>query len=395
MRIIFLSIIIFFNFLYSAQVEELNWSRGETFLTFLEKYSIPQKLYFDLEKEDQELCSEITADRRFYLYTDDDGKLNQVLIPVSDDIQLHIYKDSNNKYQFQTLPINYTEYTETVAIEITESVSYDISKATGDVTLAALLKSVFTEGVNFRKMQKGDFIALEYSQKAYLGRPLGLPDLKAAMVQIDGTSYFRFKNPKDDKYYDEKGTGFTKSYFFQVPISYNRISSEFTNKRWHPVLQRYRAHLGTDFSAPVGRTIYAAADGKIEFLGIKGGYGKTTIINHNNGYKTLYAHQNDFAKSVKQGINIKKGELIGYVGNTGLSSGPHLHLGLYKNGTAIDPLTVINKPSSDGLDNKERVAFLAISKNYQQKIDNELKKENKKIPTRLERTTDKSEVNIF
>ena len=395
MRRIFLSIIIFFNFLYSAQVEELNWSRGETFLTFLEKYSIPQKLYFDLEKEDQELCSEITADRRFYLYTDDDGKLNQVLIPVSDDIQLHIYKDSNNKYKFQTLPINYTEYTEIVAIEITESVSYDISKATGDLTLAALLKSIFTEGVNFRKMQKGDFIALEYSQKAYLGRPLGLPDLKAAMVQIDGTSYFRFKNPKDDKYYDEKGTGFTKSYFFQVPISYNRISSEFTNKRWHPILQRFRAHLGTDFSAPVGRTIYAAADGKIEFLGIKGGYGKTTIINHNNGYKTLYAHQNDFAKSLKQGINIKKGELIGYVGNTGLSSGPHLHLGLYKNGTAIDPLTVINKPTSDGLDNKERVAFLAISKNYQQKIDNELKKENKKIPTRLERTTDKSEINIF
>ena len=395
MRRIFLSIIILFNFLYSAQVEELNWSRGETFLTFLEKYSIPQKLYFDLEKEDQELCSEITADRRFYLYTDDDGKLNQVLIPVSDDIQLHIFKDSNNKYKFQTLPINYTEYTETVAIEITESVSYDISKATGDVTLAALLKSIFTEGVNFRKMQKGDLIALEYSQKAYLGRPLGMPDLKAAMVQIDGTSYFRFKNPKDDKYYDEKGTGFTKSYFFQVPITFNKISSEFTNKRWHPILQRYRAHLGTDFSAPVGRTIYAAADGKIEFLGIKGGYGKTTIINHNNGYKTLYAHQSDFAKSAKQGINIKKGELIGYVGNTGLSSGPHLHLGLYKNGTAIDPLTVINKPTSDGLDNKERVAFLAVSKNYQQKIDNELKKEKRRLPTRLERTTDKSEINIF
>ena len=395
MRRIFLSIIIFFNFLYSAQVEELNWSRGETFLTFLEKYSIPQKLYFDLEKEDQELCSEITADRRFYLYTDDDGKLNQVLIPVSDDIQLHIFKDSNNKYKFQTLPINYTEYTETVAIEITESVSYDISKATGDVTLAALLKSIFTEGVNFRKMQKGDLIALEYSQKAYLGRPLGMPDLKAAMVQIDGISYFRFKNPKDDKYYDEKGTGFTKSYFFQVPITFNRISSEFTNKRWHPILQRYRAHLGTDFSAPVGRTIYAAADGKIEFLGIKGGYGKTTIINHNNGYKTLYAHQSDFAKSAKQGINIKKGELIGYVGNTGLSSGPHLHLGLYKNGTAIDPLTVINKPTSDGLDNKERVAFLAVSKNYQQKIDNELQKEKRRLPTRLERTTDKSEINIF
>lgn len=394
-KIIFL-IIIFFNFLYSAQVEELSWPRGESFLTFLDKYKISQKLYFDLEKEDKELCSEIAADNRYYLYTDDDGKLNQVLIPVSDDIQLHVYRDSNNEYKFQTLPINYTEFTETIAIEITESVSHDIAKATGNGVLAALVKSIFTEGVNFRKMQKGDFIALEYSQKVYLGRPHGMPDLKAAMVQIDGTSYFRFKNTKDEKYYDEKGSGFTKSYFFQVPLSYKQISSEFTNKRWHPVLQRYRAHLGTDFSAPSGRTIYAAADGKIEFIGTKGGYGKTTIINHNNGYKTLYGHQSDFAKDAKQGKVVKKGDLIGYVGNTGLSSGPHLHLGLYRNGVAIDPLTVINKPSVDGLEAKEKTMFLASTKAVQKKIEDEINKNDKrKTATRLDRTTDRSDINIF
>ena len=195
-----------------------------------------QKLYFDLEKEDKELCSEIEADRKYYLYTEDDGSLNQVLIPVSEDIQLHIYKDINNEFKFQTLPINYTEYTETVAIEITESVSHDILKATGDVTLAAVLKSLFKDSVNFRKMQKGDFIALKYTQKSYLGKPHGLPDLTAAMVEISKKPYFRFKYEKDEKYYDEKGIGFTKSYFFQVPISYQRISSEFTKKRWHPVL---------------------------------------------------------------------------------------------------------------------------------------------------------------
>ena len=395
MRKIILSIIIFFNFLYSAQVEELPWPKGETFLTFLDKYKISQKLYFDLEKEDKELCSEITADRRYYLYTNDDGSLNQVLIPVSDDIQLHIYKDSNNEYKFQTLPINYTEFTELIAIEITESVSYDIAKATGDVTLAAVLKSLFSQGVNFRKMQKGDFIALEYTQKSYLGRPLGMPDLKSAMVQINGTPYFRFKNPKDDKYYDEKGTGFSKSYFWQIPLTYKRISSVFTNKRWHPVIKRYRAHLGTDFAAPTGRTIYAAADGRIEFMGTKGGYGKTTIINHNNGFKTLYAHQNDFARGVKQGKNVKKGELIGYVGSTGLSSGPHLHLGLYRNGAAIDPMTVINKPSVDGLDGKQKAIFLASTRDLQKKIENEIKNTNRTIPTKLDRTSDKSEINIF
>ena len=95
MKKLILSLIIFYNFLYSAQVEELLWPKGESFLTFLDKYKISHKLYFDLEKEDKELCSEIEADRRFYLYTNDDGSLNQVLIPVSDDIQIHIYKDSN------------------------------------------------------------------------------------------------------------------------------------------------------------------------------------------------------------------------------------------------------------------------------------------------------------
>ena len=396
MKKIILSIIIFINFLYSAQVEELLWPRGESFLTFLDKHKIPQKLYFDLEKEDKELCSEITADRRFYLYTEDDGSLNQVLIPVSDDIQLHIYKDSNNEYRFQTLPINYTEKTELIAIQITESVSHDILKATGDVTLAAILKSLFQDNsVNFRKMQKGDFIALEYTQKSYLGKPHGLPDLKSAMVQISGKPYYRFKNQKDDKYYDEKGIGFTKTYFFQIPLSYTRISSVFTNKRWHPVLKRYRAHLGTDFAAPTGRNIYAAGDGRIEFAGNKGGYGKTIIINHQNGYKTLYAHQNAFAKGIRQGKNIKKGEHIGYVGNTGLSSGPHLHLGLYRNGTAIDPLTVINKPKLEGLDPKDKKTFLANTQNIINKFETEMKNENRTLPLKFDRTADRSEINIL
>ena len=395
MKKIILSIIIFFNILYSAQVEELPWPKGTSFLTFLDKYSISQKLYFDLEKEDRELCSEIEADRTYYLYTEDDGSLNQVLIPISDDIQLHIYKDVNNEFKFQTLPINYTEFTETVAIEITESVSHDILKATGDVTLAAVIKSLFKDSVNFRKMQKGDFIALKYSRKAYLGKPLGQPDLTAAMVEISGKPYYRFKNEKDDKYYDEKGIGFTKSYFFQIPLTYQRISSVFTKKRWHPVLKRYRAHLGTDFAAPRGRTIYAAGDGRIEFVGTKGGYGKTIVINHGNGYKTLYGHQNGFAKGIRQGQSIKKGEHIGYVGNTGLSSGPHLHLGLYKNGTAIDAMTVLTKPKVDGLEAKERATFLANTKTIQKIFDSEVKNGNRTVPTKLDRLTDRSEINIL
>jgi len=381
--ILFISLII--STLFSNVVQESKWPRGETFLTFLEKYSISQKLYFDLEKEDKELCSEITAGNYYYLLENDDGSLAQVLIPISEEIQLHLYKDNNNIYKFETLPISYQEYTEVIAMPITSSVSQQLQEATGNAALAANLKAIFSGAANFRRMQKNDFIAIEYTQKSLLGKPFGQPDIKAAMVEISGKKHYRFKNNRDDKYYDETGKAFTKTYFFKIPLSYSRISSPFTKKRWHPVLKRYRAHLGTDFAAPRGRKIYAAGEGKIEFIGRRGGYGKTIIIRHPNGYKTLYAHQNKFRPGLKRGKRIKRGEHIGYVGSTGLSSGPHLHLGLYKNGRAVNPLKVIRKPETKGLKGKNKRTFLANTVNTMNRLDNEVKNINRKKPTRLDR----------
>ena len=396
MKKIILLICILFNTLFSAQIEELSWQKGESFLTFLEKNKIPLKLYYDLDKEDQELCSEIQSGNRFFSYTEEDGSLIQALIPVSLDMQIHIYKDSSNEYKFQTLPINYTEKSELIAIPITESISNDIQKATGDVTIAAILNTLFSNSnADFKKMKKGDFIAIEYNQKTYMGKLHGMPEINAAMIQINGKPFYRFRNSKDDKYYDENGVGFTKTYLFQIPLTFTRVSSPFTNKRYHPVLKRYRAHLGTDFAAPTGRNIYAASDGKVEFVGTQSGYGKTVIINHQNGYKTLYAHQNGFAKGLRQGQMIKKGTHIGYVGSTGLSSGPHLHLGMYKNNVAIDPMTVLQRPKFEGLDPKEKPTFLANTKAIISKFNNQIENENRTTPTRLDRISYKSIINLF
>lgn len=396
MKKIILLICILFNTLFSAQVEELSWQKGESFLTFLEKNKIPLKLYYDLDKEDQELCSEIQSGNRFFSYTEEDGSLIQALIPVSLDMQIHIYKDSSNDYKFQTLPINYTEKSELIAIPITESISNDILKATGDVTIAAILNTLFSNSnADFKKMKKGDFIAIEYNQKTYMGKLHGMPEINAAMIQINGKPFYRFRNSKDDKYYDENGVGFTKTYLFQIPLTFTRISSPFTNKRYHPVLKRYRAHLGTDFAAPTGRNIYAASDGKVEFVGTQSGYGKTVIINHQNGYKTLYAHQNGFAKGLRQGQMIKKGTHIGYVGSTGLSSGPHLHLGMYKNNVAIDPMTILQRPKFEGLDPKEKPIFLANTKAIISKFNKQIENDYRTTPTRLDRISDKSIINLF
>ncbi len=394
MKKIILFFIVFTTILLSNVVHEVPWPKGETFLTFLDKYSISQDLYFDLDKEDRELCSEIIADRYYYYIENDNGSLNQVLIPVSEEIQLHIFKDLDGKYKFETLPISYKEYTEIIAIPITTSVSRDLQKATGNATLAAHLKSIFKGYANFRKMQKNDFIAIKYTQKSLLGRPFGQPDIKAAMIEISGKKSYRFKNEKDDRYYDENGKSFSKKFFFQIPLRYTRISSPFTKKRWHPILKRYRAHLGTDFAAPRGRSIYAAGNGIISFIGRHGGYGKTIIIRHPNGYKTLYAHQSKFKSGLRKNTRVTKGQLIGYVGSTGLSSGPHLHLGLYKNGRAVDPLKIIRRAQVNELKGKQKRTFLANAKIIINKFNNQIKDENRNKATRLDRQTSRTEIKL-
>ncbi len=393
MKKIIVLLIILLNFLNAVEVKELSWPRGESFLTFLERYSIPQKLYFNLGKEDKELCSEIHANIKYFLYENEDGTLNQVLIPISEDMQIHIYQEKNKTYEFEIIPIDYKEFEEIIVIPINNSVSYDLYKATGDDMIAAQIKIIFKR-INFKKMQKGDIVAIKLKRKEYLGQAHGVSEIQAAMVEVRNKKYYRFRNNKDDKFYDEKGKGFTKSYFFKIPLVYKRISSPFTKKRWHPVLKRYRSHLGTDLAAPRGRKIYAAGDGKIEFIGRKGGYGNTIIINHRNGYKTLYAHQNRFKKGLKRGRNVKKGQHIGYVGSTGLSSGPHLHLGMYRNGKAVNPMRVIKRPKVNGLTGKARKTFVANNKIIIKKFNNFIKNVNERNPIKLNRVTNKSNLKI-
>ena len=130
---------------------------------------------------------------------------------------------------------------------------------------------------------------------------------------------------------------------FGMPLRKVRITSSFSYRRWHPILRRYRPHHGTDFGARRGTPLLAVNSGKVIFSGRMGGYGKVVKIKHDGGYISLYAHQSRIR--VKKGQHVKKGQVIGYVGSTGRSTGPHLHFGLMKNGRWIDPMKVLRKKS--------------------------------------------------
>jgi murein DD-endopeptidase MepM/ murein hydrolase activator NlpD len=138
--------------------------------------------------------------------------------------------------------------------------------------------------------------------------------------------------------------------FLRAPLDFTRISSRFNPRRVHPVSGRIRAHKGIDYAAPTGTPIWAAGDGRVEFAGRKGGYGNAVIINHGRGVTTLYAHMSRFAKSTRSGRTVKQGQVVGYVGSTGASTGPHLHYeyrvkGAHKNPASI-PLPSTEIPAS-------------------------------------------------
>lgn len=371
---------------YALEVKELLWPRGETFLTFLEKNSISSKLYFDLNKEDQELCSELRAGVKYQVLNNEDGSLKQVLIPISEEMQLHLTQEDNKQYSFNITPIVFSEKTIELNLKIKYSPYQDIINETGNKQLANEFIRAFSGSVNFRRMQIGDNIAIKFKQRFRLGQYYGMPQIIAALTEIKKKKYFIFKNENDGKYYNDKGKSLT-SYFFKIPLSYSRISSGFTYKRWHPILKRYRAHLGIDYAAPRGRAIYASAAGRISFIGRKGGYGKVIEIQHKNGYKTLYAHQSKFRAGMKKGKRVKKGQQIGYVGSTGRSTGPHLHFGLYKNGRAIDPSRIV-RVTKTKLKGSEKKKFLKYTKNLAKELE-KIKKINIK-PLKIEKIETKT-----
>ena len=156
-------------------------------------------------------------------------------------------------------------------------------------------------------------------------------------------------------YYDDNGHAMRKA-FLRSPLKFSRISSHFNLKRRHPILNRIRAHKGVDYAAPSGTPIRAAGDGRVHYAGNKSGYGKTIILKHGAIYSTLYAHLSRYKTGIKQGQSIKQGQIIGYVGQTGLATGPHLHYEFHVNGKHRNPVTV-DLPEADGISQSEMETF--------------------------------------
>ncbi len=362
----FILFLFLFSAVFASSVQDFRWKSGETYLVFLEKNKLPLKeLYYNLDKDDQKLTEEIRSGVNCQILKDTNDTIQQVLIPMNDELQIHIYKN-NGSYKFEAIPIISETKTESFTIKINHSPYLDIIKATGSKKLAQIFVASFKNSLNFKRdLRKGDTLALLYEQKYRLGKPFSMPILKVAMIEMRGKKHYIYLN-KDDRYYDEKGHE-VEGFLLAKPVRNARISSRFTKRRYHPVLKKYRAHLGVDYAARRGTPIVAAGSGRIIFAGRTRGYGNLIKIRHSDGYMTLYAHQKSFRRGIRKGKYVKKGQTIGYVGTTGLSTGPHLHFGLYKHGRAINPLRVV-QVTTKKLKGKEKKAFIKLRDNYNKQI---------------------------
>jgi murein DD-endopeptidase MepM/ murein hydrolase activator NlpD len=356
-----------FSSLYSTSVESVQWRDGETFLSFLESEELPFRLYYDADNDDKKLIEDITNQTKYYLLRDEeDGKVKQVLIPVGDEIQIHIYK-YKNEYYMEALPIEYQKVEEQFIAEITQNSIYEnVKKISNSVSLAKFVQKTLENSVDFKKIRRGSILALLYKRNYRMGVPLGDIDLKIAMLKMGSKEKYVIKfNEKNYNFYGERLD--QSGMILPIKGKY-RISSRFTKKRWHPILKKYRAHLGIDYAAKRGTPIYASGKGKIVFVGKTRGYGNLVKIEHSGGYLTLYAHLKRYRSDLRKGKTVMQGEFIGEVGSTGLSSGPHLHFGLYKNGTAINPSHLISVKFKNQIDESEILRFSEVRGDYNREL---------------------------
>ena len=361
----FLILTLFLTSLFSAEVENFRWINGETYSDFLDKHNLPKKpLLHNLDDDDRKAVEEIRAGFNCQILRDTNNNLQQILIPLSDELQIHIYQNKES-YKFEAIPIITTEKLDAFTLKIKLNPSVDIKRETGSINLVSIFSNSYKTSLDFTALQKGDDLVMIYTQKYRLGKPFSMPTLQAAMIETNNKPHYIYLNT-DERYYDSKGAQI-ESFLLARPVKNARISSRFSKRRFHPVLKKWKAHLGMDYAARRGTPIVAAGNGTITYASRAGSYGNLIKIRHSDGYETRYAHMKSFRRGMRYGKKVKKGQTIGYVGTTGRSTGPHLHFELRKNGRAINPEKRVQLTMKK-LKNKEKKAFNKLKKDYNEQI---------------------------
>jgi murein DD-endopeptidase MepM/ murein hydrolase activator NlpD len=310
-------------------------------------------------------------------------------IAAGDDYTIFCTKDSVQKavyFVYQPNAIDYIVYdlrdsiritpgkrevtsrTQTASGIITSSLYEALDKGGTDPALAMKLADIYAWTIDFYKIQQGDFFKVVYEQRYVKDEPVEPGQVKSAIFSHEGDTFYAFYYQPDTTqvgdYFDETGKSLRKA-FLKAPLKFSRITSRFTMKRFHPVQKRWKAHLGTDYGAPSGTPIISTGNGVVIESTYNRNNGNFVKVRHNNTYTTQYLHMS--RRAVKRGQSIRQGQVIGYVGSTGLATGPHVCYRFWKNGQQVDPYRQ-KFPAATPIPDKDLSAFNAFKAEQQQQL---------------------------
>jgi len=222
------------------------------------------------------------------------------------------------------------------------------------------LANIYAWTIDFYRIQKGDKFKVVYEELMVENESIGIKRIKSAVFEHGGKEFYAiyFEQDGTGGYYDLESRGMKRP-FLKAPVKYSRISSHFSNKRFHPVTKQWKAHLGTDYAAPQGTPIMTTANGVITHAEFNRNNGNYVKVKHNNTYTTQYLHMSKIKPGIRPGVRVIQGDIIGYVGSTGLATGPHVCYRFWKNGKQINGLNE-KLPHSEPISNKNLAAFKKV-----------------------------------
>ena len=346
--------------------------RGDTASSILKAY-LPMKTIYNLDNRSRKVFP-LTRIRRGHHYTISllEDSLEAFEYEINSEDRLVIEKQGEDgEFSLSRRPIVYDIEMAVVSAKINTTLSHAIYDVGERRALAVKLAEIFAWDIDFiRDIKPGDSLKVLVEKRYKRDKFMGYGRVLAASIENKGRLHEAFYYGEDN-YYTREGHSLKKA-FLKAPLNYSRISSKFSRRRFHPILKRYRAHLGVDYAAPRNTPIKAVGDGSIIRMGYGKNAGRFVTIRHPNGDETSYFHMNKFATGMKRWKKVSQGDVIGYVGKTGLATGYHLCFRMRKNGKPVNPLG-IDTPVASPVPPEEKEAFSRQVLAYTRSLDAGLK----------------------
>ncbi|HEX9759246.1 MAG TPA: peptidoglycan DD-metalloendopeptidase family protein [Nitrospiria bacterium] len=340
---------------------------GETFFDLMKKHQFSDQEIHTMNSLSQKVFNlkKIKKGSPYTVFLNENGEVTQFELDIDGEKNFSLKRDANH-WMASVEKTPYDLRKNIAQGDIQNSLYLSLDEACALTSLAASLEEIFSWDINFgTDLREGDTYSILYEERWRKGLFVGPGKVLAARFENQGKTFEAvfFEGRNGDKgYFDPNGNSLQRK-FLKSPLRFKTISSPFSKNRLHPILKIRKPHLGIDFAAPYGTPVRSSADGLVVFKGKNGGMGKMIKIRHNQTFSSAYGHLSRYSKKIEIGRSIKQGEVLGYVGSSGLATAPHLHYSFYQKGRLVNPLNIKN-PNVRFLSPSELDEFKKRARNF-------------------------------